>query len=138
MRLSEFGCAAVDRGGNAPNLFQDPKSSESRLPPGSTGASSLSAFTGITGNTGFFMLPLGASGATGTVMYQWGGTPQNNTGTWNITFPTPFPNACWNVGAVLGGNGGNVNYISSVSTTGMTVSLNTSVNAWLWWHAIGS
>ena len=37
VRLSEFGCAAVDRGGNAPNLFQDPKSSESRLPPGSTG-----------------------------------------------------------------------------------------------------
>lgn len=38
VRLSEFGCAAVDRGGNAPNLFQDAKSSESRLPPGSTGA----------------------------------------------------------------------------------------------------
>ena len=28
IRLTEFGCAAVDRGGNAPNLFQDPKSSE--------------------------------------------------------------------------------------------------------------
>jgi hypothetical protein len=38
VRLSEFGCAAVDRGGNGPNLFQDPKSSESSLPPGSTGA----------------------------------------------------------------------------------------------------
>lgn len=38
VRLSEFGCAAVDRGGNAPNLFQDAKSSESSLPPGSTGA----------------------------------------------------------------------------------------------------
>jgi hypothetical protein len=38
VRLSEFGCAAVDRGGNAPNLFQDAKSSESGLPPGSTGA----------------------------------------------------------------------------------------------------
>jgi len=38
VRLSEFGCAAVDRGGNAPNLFQDAKSSESRLPPSSTGA----------------------------------------------------------------------------------------------------
>jgi hypothetical protein len=38
VRLSEFGCAAVDRGGNAPNLFQDPKSAESRLPPASTGA----------------------------------------------------------------------------------------------------
>nr|WP_316628985.1 glycoside hydrolase/phage tail family protein [uncultured Brevundimonas sp.] len=38
VRLSEFGCAAVDRGGNAPNLFQDPKSSESHLPPASTGA----------------------------------------------------------------------------------------------------
>ena len=24
IRLTEFGCAAVDRGGNAPNLFQDP------------------------------------------------------------------------------------------------------------------
>ncbi len=38
MRLTEFGCAAVDRGGNAPNLFQDAKSEESALPPQSTGA----------------------------------------------------------------------------------------------------
>ncbi|MBO9501104.1 glycoside hydrolase/phage tail family protein [Brevundimonas sp. A19_0] len=38
IRLTEFGCAAVDRGGNAPNLFQDPKSAENALPPGSTGA----------------------------------------------------------------------------------------------------
>ena len=38
IRLLEFGCAAVDRGGNAPNLFLDPKSSESRLPPYSDGA----------------------------------------------------------------------------------------------------
>ena len=37
IRLTEFGCAAVDRGGNAPNLFFDPKSSESALPPHSTG-----------------------------------------------------------------------------------------------------
>lgn len=38
VRLTEFGCAAVDRGGNAPNLFQDPKSAEGSLPPYSTGA----------------------------------------------------------------------------------------------------
>ena len=38
IRLTEFGCAAVDRGGNAPNLFQDPKSAENALPPFSTGA----------------------------------------------------------------------------------------------------
>ena len=38
IRLTEFGCAAVDRGGNAPNLFQDPKSAESAAPPFSTGA----------------------------------------------------------------------------------------------------
>ncbi|MFN3931157.1 MAG: glycoside hydrolase TIM-barrel-like domain-containing protein [Brevundimonas sp.] len=38
VRLTEFGCAAVDRGGNAPNLFQDPKSAEGSLPPVSTGA----------------------------------------------------------------------------------------------------
>ncbi|MDZ4373888.1 MAG: glycoside hydrolase TIM-barrel-like domain-containing protein, partial [Phenylobacterium sp.] len=37
IRLTEFGCAAVDRGGNAPNLFLDPKSAESALPPFSTG-----------------------------------------------------------------------------------------------------
>lgn len=37
IRLTEFGCAAVDRGANAPNLFQDPKSSENALPPHSTG-----------------------------------------------------------------------------------------------------
>ena len=38
IRMTEFGCAAVDRGGNAPNLFQDPKSAENALPPFSTGA----------------------------------------------------------------------------------------------------
>jgi len=38
IRLTEFGCAAVDRGANAPNLFQDPKSDESALPQHSTGA----------------------------------------------------------------------------------------------------
>ncbi|MBW8303241.1 MAG: glycoside hydrolase TIM-barrel-like domain-containing protein, partial [Brevundimonas sp.] len=37
VRLTEFGCPAVDRGGNAPNLFQDAKSSEGSLPPFSTG-----------------------------------------------------------------------------------------------------
>ena len=37
VRLTEFGCPAVDRGGNAPNLFADAKSSEGRLPPCSTG-----------------------------------------------------------------------------------------------------
>jgi len=38
VRLTEFGCPAVNRGGNAPNLFQDPKSMENALPPFSTGA----------------------------------------------------------------------------------------------------
>ena len=38
IRLSEIGFAAVDKGGNAPNLFFDPKSSESALPPFSSGA----------------------------------------------------------------------------------------------------
>lgn len=38
VRLTEFGCAAVDRGGNTPNRFLDPKSEESGLPPFSTGA----------------------------------------------------------------------------------------------------
>lgn len=37
VRLTEFGCPAVDRGSNAPNLFQDPKSAESDRPPFSTG-----------------------------------------------------------------------------------------------------
>ncbi len=37
IRLVEFGCAAIDKGANAPNLFLDPKSAESRLPPFSTG-----------------------------------------------------------------------------------------------------
>jgi hypothetical protein len=35
--LLEAGCPAVDRGGNGPNVFPDPKSSESRLPPFSRG-----------------------------------------------------------------------------------------------------
>ncbi|MBI5939160.1 MAG: glycoside hydrolase/phage tail family protein [Caulobacterales bacterium] len=38
IRLIEFGCPAVDKGANAPNLFIDPKSSESALPPFSSGA----------------------------------------------------------------------------------------------------
>jgi hypothetical protein len=35
--FTEFGCAAVDRGTNQPNLFLDPKSSESALPRASDG-----------------------------------------------------------------------------------------------------
>ena len=37
IRLTEFGCPAVDRGANAPNLFPDPKSSEGAIPPYSEG-----------------------------------------------------------------------------------------------------
>ncbi|MDJ0920547.1 MAG: glycoside hydrolase/phage tail family protein [Henriciella sp.] len=37
VRLIEIGFPALDRGGNAPNLFYDPKSSESALPPYSKG-----------------------------------------------------------------------------------------------------
>ena len=37
IRFVELGCAAINKGGNAPNLFQDPKSSESALPPFSNG-----------------------------------------------------------------------------------------------------
>nr|WP_321510047.1 glycoside hydrolase/phage tail family protein [uncultured Hyphomonas sp.] len=38
VRLSEIGFGAVDKGGNAPNLFYDPKSTESALPPYSSGS----------------------------------------------------------------------------------------------------
>jgi hypothetical protein len=38
VRLIEIGFPAVDRGGNSPNLFYDPKSDESALPPFSSGA----------------------------------------------------------------------------------------------------
>ncbi|MGR4865194.1 baseplate multidomain protein megatron [Caulobacter sp. LARHSG274] len=37
LRLVEFGCGAVDKGANAPNLFVDKKSMESALPPFSDG-----------------------------------------------------------------------------------------------------
>ena len=36
--LTEFGCAAVDKGGNQPNVFVDPKSSSSALPYFSDGS----------------------------------------------------------------------------------------------------
>ncbi len=36
--LLELGCAAIDNGANAPNLFTDPKSAESAAPPFSSGA----------------------------------------------------------------------------------------------------
>jgi len=36
--FTELGCPAVDKGSNSPNLFLDPKSSESAVPPYSTGA----------------------------------------------------------------------------------------------------
>ena len=35
--FSEYGCAAIDKGANQPNLFLDPKSSESALPKFSSG-----------------------------------------------------------------------------------------------------
>ncbi len=35
--FTEFGCAALDKGSNQPNLFLDPKSSESALPRASNG-----------------------------------------------------------------------------------------------------
>ncbi len=35
--FTEIGCPAVDRGGNAPNLFPDPRSSENGRPPFSNG-----------------------------------------------------------------------------------------------------
>ena len=38
IRFAEIGFPAVDRGTNSPNLFYDPKSSESAFPPYSTGA----------------------------------------------------------------------------------------------------
>jgi hypothetical protein len=38
VRLSEIGFGAVDKGGNAPNLFYDPRSIESALPPYSSGS----------------------------------------------------------------------------------------------------
>jgi len=37
IRLIEFGCPAVDKGANSPNLFIDAKSTESSLPPSSNG-----------------------------------------------------------------------------------------------------
>lgn len=37
VRFTEYGCAAIDKGTNQPNLFMDPKSSESALPRGSNG-----------------------------------------------------------------------------------------------------
>ena len=37
VRFTEFGCPAIDKGTNQPNLFVDPKSSESFVPRGSTG-----------------------------------------------------------------------------------------------------
>jgi GTA TIM-barrel-like domain/Putative phage tail protein len=36
--FTEFGCPAIDKGPNAPNLFIDPKSAESQAPPFSNGA----------------------------------------------------------------------------------------------------
>ncbi|MCC0079148.1 MAG: glycoside hydrolase/phage tail family protein [Rhodobacter sp.] len=36
--FTEYGCAAIDKGANQPNVFLDPKSSESRVPYYSTGA----------------------------------------------------------------------------------------------------
>lgn len=37
IRFTEYGCAAVDKGSNQPNVFLDPKSSESALPKYSNG-----------------------------------------------------------------------------------------------------
>jgi len=55
--FTEMGCAAIDKGTNAPNLFLDPRSSESALPRGSDGsrddaiqAAYIRAMTGFWGD----------------------------------------------------------------------------------------
>ena len=61
IRFVEFGCPAIDKGANAPNLFVDPKSAESALPPFSDGTRD----------------DLGLRRALEAVL-GWFGAPQNN------------------------------------------------------------
>ncbi|WGD30401.1 glycoside hydrolase/phage tail family protein [Ancylobacter sp. WKF20] len=61
IRLTEIGCAAVDKGANRPSVFPDPKSAENGLPPFSNGQrddlmqrrhleATLDAFSGVAAN----------------------------------------------------------------------------------------
>ena len=47
IRLIEIGFPAVDKGANAPNVFVDPKSSESALPFYQTGREMISFATAL-------------------------------------------------------------------------------------------
>ncbi|MFT3997274.1 MAG: glycoside hydrolase/phage tail family protein [Asticcacaulis sp.] len=59
VRFIEYGCGAIDKGPNAPNLFIDPKSSESSAPPYSTGERDDRAQRAcLTALSGFYADPL--------------------------------------------------------------------------------
>ena len=62
--FTEIGCPAVDRGANAPNVFVDPKSSESALPPFSRGfRDDLMQARGLEAIIGYFDPAIGGEGA---------------------------------------------------------------------------
>ena len=62
--LTEIGCPAVDRGANAPNVFVDPKSSESALPPFSRGfRDDLMQARALEAMIGYFDPAVGGEGA---------------------------------------------------------------------------
>lgn len=86
----------------------------------------------------------GSSFLPGGIMIQWGS--QSFVGTQNptVTFPTAFPNACFNIQLSLFNSGytsatvAPVNVILSVSTSGFTARVNQSGNATWYWMAIGN
>jgi hypothetical protein len=104
-------------------------------PTGAQGAAGAASNTGSVGTTGYVELQVSV-GPTGA-FFQWGITPSGNTNSFNITFPTPFPNAC---DAFFCNNGSNNEALSwqNVTRTTASVSLaSASGGNQLYWLAIG-
>ena len=93
----------------------------------------VTGFTVSTASLGYQKLPSGE-------IEQWGHTPATlSTSPTTITFPIPFPTACFVVVATDDFAGGNARIISviSVSTTGFSIRADGTGNG-AWWRALGN
>lgn len=126
IRLIEIGYPAVDRGGNAPNLFYDPKSSESALPPFSRGyQDDLYQRNALAIAVRFWQAQ---SGVDAVLVWAWDGRP------WPYypaleTVWSDGPN--WQFGHWLNGRTGQTLLSELISDMGRQAGLNFQANALL-------
>jgi hypothetical protein len=82
----------------------------------------------------------GGSFLPGGIVMQWGSQTFTGSQSPTVTFPTAFPNACFQVQLSLLNAGGTQtqNRITTISTTGFTASVNASGACTWYWLAIGN